>query len=156
MNVVVFTLNGREYGGDIAEIHSVRRYKGAVPVPDVIDYVEGVISLENRVVPLVNLRKKWGLPPQAEGKQQRMMIVNIQGHLIGFLVDSVAHVLPVQEGEIAPPDEILKEAHYLSGVVRKDDRLILLVDLKKLINAGDRTHLDAVHARVEIRGNDGA
>lgn len=151
MITVIFNLAGREYGVRIDQVREVIRMRKITPVPDAADFVEGVISLRGRVVTLVNLRQKLGLERKAVDKGARVVVTEIEGRIIGMIVDGVKDVTNISEENIAPPDEALKEASYLKGIARLNDRMILIADIGKLLSGDDRAGIDMVAGRVEIR-----
>ena len=155
MNLVLFKIADKEYGVDIKQVLQVIRMKAPVRVPEAAQFVEGVITVGGKVVPLVNLRKKMGLSSEVFTKSGRILLTETEGHLIGVMVDSVTDVIAVERGSITPPDDILKDARYLLGVVKLGNRLILAADMAKVLNADERTSINDVRGRVEIRKKGG-
>lgn len=151
MKLAIFTLAGKEYGVDIKDIKEVIRMRKITPIPDAAAYVEGVMSLRGRVVPLINLRKKLGLEIKNNMHLSRIIVTDLKAKSVGMIVDGVSDVLKVEDENITPPDEALKDAEYLTGVARVGKRLILLVDIGKFL-AGEATKSIAnVHKRVEVK-----
>ena len=151
MKITVFALADKEYGVDISQVLEVIRMREITPVPDAADSVAGVISLRGKVIPVVGLRKKLGLEEKALSKLNRMIITHVNSHTVGVIVDSVSDVLSIEEAEITPPDEILKKAKYLIGVGKTGKRLILLVEMEKLLSEKEKTSISKVEKRVEVR-----
>jgi len=124
MKILVFSIGGKDYGADITQVREVIRMRKVTRVPEAVAFVEGVISLRGRVIPLINLRKKLGMEPQ-EVPSNRIVVTTIQNHWTGILVDEVKTVMTLRPEDITQPDEILKNAAYLTGVVKWEGRLVL-------------------------------
>lgn len=155
MNLVIFRMADKEYGADLKQVRQVIRMREVTPVPDAAGFVEGVISLKGRVVPLINLYKKMGLTGQKASSWNRIMITELEGSPIGVLVDTVSDVISIEPAAITAPDDVLKDAGYLSGVARLDNRLVLVVDMEKLLGGEDRNSINEVHKRVELKKKGG-
>lgn len=155
MHLLCFNLEDREYGVDIGNIRQVKRIKAVTPIPQAMDFIEGVVSLRGRVVPIINLRKKLGLSKSENISLNRVLITESSGHVLGIAVDSVIGVVSIDKSNIEQPDEILKKAEYLVGVGKIEKRLILIVDIEKLLSGEDRTGIQDIHNKVELkrRGN---
>ena len=154
MKIVIFKLEDKEYGVEIEQIREVIRMKEFTPVPDAAEFVEGVIILRGEVVPLISLRKKLSLCEVKSSKQNRILVTEIDSHSIGVVVDSVSDVVVFDEASITSPDDLLKEANYLIGVGRIGERLILIVDIKKLLEDKGKEGIKEIYNRVEIRKKD--
>jgi purine-binding chemotaxis protein CheW len=151
MKVVIFTVKGKEYGVDIANVRQVIRMKEIVPVPDAADFVEGVICLRTKVVPVVNLSKKLGMKDDRPDRWARIIVTQLEGHTIGVVVDMVTDVITIDPASISAPDDVLKDAGYLIGVAKIGPRLILIADIDKLLSADERTSIEKVSDRVEVK-----
>jgi purine-binding chemotaxis protein CheW len=151
MKIVIFSLAGREYGVDIRDVKEVIRQRKVTPVPEAAHFVEGVIMLRGEVVTLINLSKKLGVAQAENQAASRIIITQQESHLLGMLVDGVSGVTSVEEGLISAPDEALKEASYLKGLIKLDKRVVLLMDLEKLFSPEEKTGIGAVESRVEIK-----
>lgn len=150
MKILIFSLGEKDYGVDITQIREVIRKRKVTPVPETAAFVEGVISLRGKVIPLINLRKKLGMRSQ-EVPSNRIVITTIKNHWTGILVDEVKTVMTLNPGDITQPDEVLKSAVYLTGVTKWEGRLILLVDLAGFLRAEESEGLQKVHERVEVK-----
>ncbi|MCX5679990.1 MAG: chemotaxis protein CheW [Candidatus Omnitrophica bacterium] len=151
MELVIFRLADKEYGADIRQIRQVIRMREVTPVPDSAAFVEGVISLHGKVIPLVSLRKKMGVSAEKPSRWSRIIVTTLDSNLIGVVVDTVSDVISVETASITPPDDVLKNASYLEGVAKLFNRLILIVNIEKLLTKDDRIGIDEVHKKVEIR-----
>lgn len=154
MKTVIFNLADKEYGVDITQVREVVRLRKITPVPDAADFVEGVISLRGKVVTLVNLRRKLGLAKIDPGRQSRIIITEIENRLVGVIVDGVSEVLDLNQESITAPDEALRQAKYLSGIAKINNRIILIVDAAQLLSSEDKVSIDSVFQKVVVRKNE--
>ncbi|MDD5226198.1 MAG: chemotaxis protein CheW [Candidatus Omnitrophica bacterium] len=149
MKILVFSIGDKDYGADIAQIREVIRMRKVTRVPEAAAFVEGVISLRGRVIPLINLRKKLGMKSE-EVPSNRIVVTTIQNHWTGILVDQVKTVMTLKPEDIAKPDEVLQSVAYLVGVTKWEGRLILLVDITGFLRGEESDGLRKVQERVEI------
>ncbi len=153
MKVLIFSVGEKDYGADITQVREVIRRRKVTPVPEAAAFVEGVISLRGRVIPLINLRKKLGREPQ-EVASNRIVVTTIQNHWTGILVDQVKDVVTFKPEAITKPDEVLQGAAYLVGVTKWEGRLVLLINLTELLKGEEKESLQKVQERVEIKKKD--
>lgn len=151
MHLLCFDLADKEYAVNIESVREVRRVKQVTPIPKALDFIEGVISLKGRVVPIINLRKKLGLPSVKSTSFNRVLITESNNHVLGIAVDSVLGVTAIDKANMEPPDEVLKKAEYLIGVGKIAKRLILIIDIEKLLSGEEKSGILDVHKRIEIR-----
>lgn len=151
MHLILFNLFEKEYGVDIKNISRVIRMKAVIPVPEAPNFVEGVINFHGKVVPLINLRKKMGMKDAGSKEWNRILILQIGEHLVGALVDKVTDVINIDDANIAPPEDVLKEVEYLIGVAKLDERLILVINIEKMLTGEDRKNISTVHEKIEIK-----
>jgi purine-binding chemotaxis protein CheW len=132
---VVARLGGQHYGIGISDVNQIIRALEPTPIPGMHGNIEGIINLRGRIIPVVDLRPKFGLPAVendgATARDSRIIVVNLHGHDIGLFVDAVSEVLAIQEDVVETPDNLVLnfDASYLSGIAKLGDRLILLLDL---------------------------
>ena len=150
MKIVVFSVADKDYGADISQVREVVRMRKVTPVPDAASFIEGVISLRGKVIPLINLRKKLGFESKS-GDSNRIIVTKIQDSWLGIRVDQVKDVVTVKSEDITQPDEVLRGAAYLVGVTKWQGKVILLVDLTGFLRGEESAGLQRVHERVEIK-----
>lgn len=150
-HLLSFLLADKEYAVFIDSVREVRRIKAVTPVPQAMDFIEGVVSLKGKVVPIINLRKKLGLPSISQTTLNRVLITEIDSHILGIAVDNVIGVTNISESHIEPPDEVLKKAGYLSAVGRSGKRLILIIDIARLLSDEETAGINTIHKKIEIR-----
>ena len=151
MYLLRFSLADKEYAVNIDSVREVRRIKNVTPIPQALDFIEGVVSLRGRVIPIISLRKKLRLPPAEKKDLNRVLITESNDHILGIAVDNVIGVTAIDESNIEKPDDVLNKAQYLIGVAKFGKQLILIVDMDKLLSGEDRTSLQEVHKKVELR-----
>jgi len=136
---VIFKIEGQDYGIEIEYVHEIDRLKEVVicPVPKAPEYVEGIINLRGEVVPVIDLRKKLGLPEREAGRETRILIVKMENKTIGLLVDMVLKVLNIDEKYINGTPEEIKDVNtrFFSGIVQMDEMLIFLVNIKEILGS---------------------
>ena len=150
MRAVIFRIADRLYALDIGQVREVTRLKKIVPVPDAAGFVEGVMSIRGKVVTLINLRRKLGFERKEPDRTMRIIVTEIEGRIIGMMVDGVTEVIHIHRENITAPDETLKEASYLTGIAKIGNRIILVADAEKLLSGEDKAGIDSVATRVEI------
>jgi purine-binding chemotaxis protein CheW len=151
MRLLCFDLADKEYAVSIESVREVRRLRSVTPIPKALDFIEGVVSLRGRIIPIMNLRKKLGLSGSDNRSFNRVIITESNGHMLGVVVDSVIGVLDVDKTDIEPPDEVLKKAEYLTGVGKAAKRLILIIDIERLLSGAEKSSIAEVHKKIEIR-----
>lgn len=134
LQLVSFML-GEDYGVPIEQVQEIIRVGSITLVPNSPEYMEGVINLRGKILPVLNLRKRLKIRDAGITKASRIVVAEINGKVIGLLVDSVSHVLKVQKDVIEPPpEEVLEiDTDYIKGVGKLGERLIILLDLERLL-----------------------
>src|SRR5512133_71255 len=132
-HLVTFQLGKEEYGVEIASVQEIIRAADITPVPGAPTHVRGVINLRGKIIPVVDLRKRFGLTDEGAGEDQRIIVVEIGAKRIGMLVDSVSQVIKVPSGvvEEMPEEAVGVDENYIKGVGKLDDRLIIILDLNR-------------------------
>ena len=102
IQLVSFNLDQEEYGVDVLKVREIIRMPTVTRVPNTPHYVEGVINLRGKVIPIISMRKKFGLLEVENDKQTRIMVMDVDGELMGFIVDAVSEVIRISGSEIQP------------------------------------------------------
>ena len=144
--LVIFDLAEEHYGVDIAAVEGIIKMQDITTVPHAPEFVEGVTNLRGEVLPVVDLRKRFELPPSEETIDTRIVVVELQTGKVGVIVDDVSEVLQVPADAIEPPSPIIAgiESAMLMGIAKVEDRLIILLDLVKLLSAEEQAALKSV------------
>jgi purine-binding chemotaxis protein CheW len=134
-HLATFFLDREEYGVDVRQVQEIRRMSEITTVPRAPEFIRGVINLRGRILPVLDLKRKLGLGEVEAGRATRIVVVRVGERLLGLLVDGASQVLKVAVSHIEPPpEEVLeKGGDYIRGVAKLDDRLIILVDLGRLL-----------------------
>lgn len=132
---VTFRLEGETYGINVMQVQEVLRYSEIAPVPGAPPYVMGIINLRGNVVTVIDTRHRFGLPEPQITDNTRIVIIETDAHVIGIMVDSVSEVVYLKESEIETAPNVGNEesAKFIQGVCHKNDELLILIDLNKLL-----------------------
>ncbi len=144
VQVATFCLGSEEYGVDISQIQEIIRMVEITRVPRTPDFVEGVINLRGQLIPIIDLRKRFGMERIEPTKSSRVIVTDIGTKRIGMIVDSASEVLTIPLESIEQAPEIIAgvDADYLQGVGKIGDRLIILLDLTMVISGTQRRDLE--------------
>lgn len=141
--LVVFNIGNESYGVEIDSVESIIKMQDITKLPHAPEFVEGVTNLRGSVVPIVDLRKRFGLEFAEPTRDTRIMIINMGGSLVGMVVDSVTQVVRISEDAIEPPPQMSVTANsvFIKGIAKYDNMLIILLDLKKVLSNEERDRL---------------
>ncbi len=145
IQVVSFKLGSEEYGVDIAQVQEINRMVAITHVPRAPLFMEGVINLRGQLIPIIDLRTRFGMPRAEHTKHTRIVVTEIGTKRVGMVVDSVSEVLRLDTDQIEPAPEMITgvETEYIRGVGKIEDRLIILLDLARIISSGERRELES-------------
>jgi len=150
--LVVFDLSTEAYGVDIGAVREIIRLQDITKVPRTPEFVEGVINLRGKVIPVVDLRKRFGLPAEEESKENRIVVVDIGAQDIGVIVDAVTEVLRIATDSVEPPSSVITTAdsEYLLGIAKLDSRLIILLDLEQVLTEVEHNSLQEMDLTAQV------
>ncbi len=148
LQLVVFGIGRELYGVGIESVHEIVKVPEITTVPDSPAFLDGVINLRGKIVPVVDLRKRFNLPCAERTKTSRVLITESSGRLVGLLVDSVSEVLKTPPDAVEAPPEMISSVglEYITGVAKVESRLIILLDLGKVLNVDDMKKMATVQA----------
>ena len=137
--VLVFVLGKDEYAVDILKVQEIRGYEKVTPLPAAPDYLKGVVNLRGVIVPVIDLRVKFGMANPAYDSFTVVIILRIAARVIGIVVDGVSDVIRLAPGDVkaAPEFGSVVDASFLAGLAIQDERMILLVDIEKFLSSGE-------------------
>jgi len=146
--LVVFQLGAELYGVEIARVHEIIRLQTVTRVPHAPAFVEGVINLRGKVIPVVDLRRRCGLPMADHTRASRIVVIEIGDQVVGIVVDGVSEVLRVNKGTIEPPSPVVAgiESDYLHGIAKLPERLVILLNLDRVLARDERRALETAAA----------
>jgi purine-binding chemotaxis protein CheW len=135
LQLVSFTVGNEEFGVDILKVQEINRMLDVTRIPNSPAHVVGVINLRGKVIPVVDLRQRFGMQQKVQDKSTRIVVVELSGRVIGFVVDAVNEVLRIPSSVTEPPPRIVTgvEAEYITAVGKLEDRLLILLNLEKLL-----------------------
>jgi purine-binding chemotaxis protein CheW len=140
--LVTFHLDGEEFAVDILKVQEIIRMMDLTRVPNTPEFIQGVINLRGKVVPVIGLRQRFGLPHREGDAQSRIVVVEVAGTVAGLVVDSVSEVLRISEAVVEPPPKLVRmDRDYISGVGKLPDRLLMLLDVDRLMNDAEKEQL---------------
>lgn len=145
MQFVIFNISNEEFAIDIKKVKEIIRVKKSTRIPQAPSFIQGVINLRGDVIPVVDLRKRFGLDATEITNETRTVIVEIRDDLLGLIVDAVTEVLRIDEEEIEPPPNNIAglKAEYISGVGKVDERLLIILNIEKLLTSEERLKLES-------------
>jgi purine-binding chemotaxis protein CheW len=152
VQVVSFKLGSEEYGVDIAQVQEINRMVAVTHVPRAPQFMEGVINLRGQLIPIIDLRARFGMPRTEHTKNTRIVVTEVGAKRVGMVVDSVSEVLRLATDQIEDAPEMITgvETEYIRGVGKIEDRLIILLDLAKIISGSEKRELES--AEMETAG----
>lgn len=139
LQLVSFKIGSEEFGVDILRVQEIIRMVEITKVPQAPIYVEGVINLRGRVIPVIDLRKRLNLELAEMDKNTRIVVVDIGGNIMGMIVDSVSEVLRLPSNTIEPPPDLVSgiDSDHISGVAKLEDRLLIFLDLSRIVSSDE-------------------
>ena len=142
--IVTFRLGEELFAADIFSVERVLRYTAPTPVPNVPEWIEGVIDYQGRVVPVINLRRRFELPDAPLAGDARILVLTVEDEWVAATVDGVLDVSALDPSRLAPPPALFRglAASYVRGVVRRGERLVVFLDVPKVFATDERIVLD--------------
>ncbi|MCT4508369.1 MAG: chemotaxis protein CheW [Tepidibacter sp.] len=144
---VIFKLNDEEYGVDIMKVKEVSEVKEITKVPNTPDFVDGIINIRGDVTPIINLKKRFHLAEGIEfGEISRIIVANIEGRMIGFLVDDASQVISIEDTNIEPAPEIIagSDKEYIEGIGKVDSRMIIILNFEDVLDEDEKNSINSI------------
>jgi len=144
IQIVGFRIGRETFGLPIAMVREIVRVPEITSVPNAPEYIEGVINLRGRIIPVVDLRKRFGEKVVEASKKNRIVVVELETRAIGLIVNSASEVLKIPPSEIEAPHAVFQEGelNYITGVGKLRGRLVMLLDLSKILQRGELRRLE--------------
>ncbi|MGJ7564738.1 chemotaxis protein CheW [Variovorax sp. GB1R11] len=139
LEVVTFKLGEEEYGIDIQKVQELRGYDAVTRIANAPDYIKGVVNLRGIIVPIIDMRIKFKLGDPTYDQFTVVIVLNIGGRVVGMVVDSVSDVITLTGEQIKPAPEMgsVLDADYLIGLGTLDERMLILVDIDRLMSSDE-------------------
>jgi len=144
IKIVTFRLGDDLFAADIFAVERVLRYQVPTPIPNVPEWIEGVIEYQGRVLPVIDLRLRFEMEHKKPDNHTRILVFTAAGEWVAATVDQVVEVATVEGAQVAPPPELFRglDSAFLRGVVRRGERLLIFLDVGKLLSTNDRLILE--------------
>lgn len=136
---VVFKLGVEVFGLDINKVKEIIIYQDTTKLPGTGQQIEGVINLRGHIIPIYDLRKRFGFPEGKRNRDTRIVVVEVQDSTLGIIVDGVSEVLMIPAGVIEKPSAMIStgvDAKFIAGIAKTEEGLIILLNLEKVLNSG--------------------
>ncbi len=133
---VIFRLGEERYAVDILNVGGISEFRNVTKVPNAPYFIDGIINLRGDIIPIVNLKKRFNIAEKEADSDTRIIINNIKGKDIGFIVDEASQVIKIDDADIEDAPDIIKgaERQYISGVGKVADHIVILLDLEKILS----------------------
>lgn len=143
---LAFTLGQEEYGIDILKVQEIRGYESVTRIANAPEFIKGVVNLRGTIVPIVDMRIKFNLGTPVYDQFTVVIILNVAGRVVGMVVDSVSDVTTLAQEQIRPAPEMgtVFNSNYLIGLGTLDDRMLILVDIDKLMSSSEMGLIDTL------------
>jgi purine-binding chemotaxis protein CheW len=154
LHLVGFRVGRETFGVPIHLVHEIVRVPEITAVPEAPEYIEGVINLRGKIVSVLDLRKRFGEKEIASDRKNRVIVVEMDKKLVGLIVDAASEVLKVPAAEIENPPNVFEEGdlNYVTGVGKLKGRLIILIDLTKVLQRGELKRIGALAEAADAAG----
>lgn len=148
IQLVSFTIGDEEFGVDILKVQEINRMVDVTRVPNTPEYVDGVINLRGKVIPIIDLRRRFEMKRKEKDKNTRIIVVELAGKVLGFVVDAVSEVLRIPKSVTEPPPSIIAgiDAEYITAIAKLETRLLILLDLERVLTTEEHKEMEAVAA----------
>lgn len=149
--LVVFRLGSEEYGVDILQVQEIKRMLDITRVPQAPDFIEGVINLRGQIIPVLDLRRRFGFPAAERTADTRIIVVNIGELIIGLIVDTVLEVISLSKEAISPAPALVTgiDNDFLSGIGDLGERLLIILNLEKILAVDEFGDLQDFSQQIE-------
>jgi len=153
LQIVGFRIGDETYGVRISAVREIVRVPAITAVPNAPDYIEGVINLRGKIIPVMDLRKRFGIKNVEPNKKNRILVVELENKVLGLIVNSASEVLKIPPSDIEMPNTMFQEGEvsYVTGVGKLNGRLVILLDIGKLLQRGELRRLEPAVEPVTVQ-----
>ena len=146
LQLVSFKIGVEEFGVDILKVHEINRIMEITQVPNSPHYVEGIINLRGKIIPVISLRTRLNIEKKKYDSKTRIIVVEVRERVIGFIVDEVNEVLRISSDITEPPPEMVAgiNSEFITAVGKLEDRLLILLNLEKILSTKEYNELNRV------------
>ncbi|HEB91931.1 MAG TPA: chemotaxis protein CheW [Gammaproteobacteria bacterium] len=146
---LTFLLAGEEYGVDILRVQEIKGWNAVTPIPNTPEYIRGVINLRGTIVPIVDLRRRFGLEPMEYGPMTVVIVLKVmredKSRVMGIVVDAVSDVYNVQDESLKPAPDFgsVVNVDFVQGLATVDETMVIILDIDHLLNSGELAVMDS-------------
>lgn len=148
VQLVTFMLAEEEYGFQIEQVQEIIRMRNVkiTTIPNAPGFVEGVINLRGRMIPVVDLRMRFGMPSEERGRANRIVVINVEERTVGCVVDEVVEVIRVPRDTVEelPDLAVSIESDFIEGVARVEDRMVIVLDIKRMFSNDEQQSMESL------------
>lgn len=146
LQLVSFKIGEEEFGIDILQVQEINRMMEITKVPNAPHFVEGVVNLRGRIIPVVDFRTRIGMSKVEVDNKTRIIVVDLESQVVGFIVDEVSEVLRIPRDITEPPPPLIAgiNSDYITAVGKLEDRMLILLDLEKVFSTGEMKELESI------------
>jgi purine-binding chemotaxis protein CheW len=148
IQLVSFMLADEEYGVEVLKVREIIRMPTITKMPNVPQHVEGIINLRGKVIPIISMRRRFGLVENQNSSQTRIIIMDVVGSLTGFIVDAVSEVIRIHSSEIQPPPSMVLSGgigqEFITGVFNHAERLLIIMDIDRMFSEDERESFSVI------------
>jgi len=147
--LVIFELGAEHFGIDIASVEGINKMLDITKIPKAPGYMLGITNLRGSVLPVIDLQKRFGMVEQAQTNETRIVVANMDGVKIGMVVSAVSEVLTIDDDVVEPPPPMVSNinSEFIVGVAKIDKRLVILLDLAKVLTADEKAQVTNMAVR---------
>lgn len=153
VQLVVFSLNNEQCGADTLQVQEIVKYQEATKIPEMPKFIEGIINLRGKVVPVINLNKRFELGETAITGSTKIIVTKINESYVGFMVNDVSEIIRLNDEEIEVTPEIIQKtgSTYLRGVGKKGQQLISILDLPAILTHNEAEKIESLDIKQDNR-----
>ena len=144
IQLVSFMVAGEEYGVEVLRVREIIRLPEITKMPNTPAHIEGIINLRGQVIPIISMRKRFGILDSDHSSQTRIIVMDMDGGLNGFIVDAVSEVIRIRASEIQPPPSVVSGGmgqEFITGVINHAERLLVVMDVDRMFSDDERVSL---------------
>lgn len=145
MKFIIFKLNNQSFGVNVQQVISIERLTPLTKVPGTADFIKGIMQLRGEITPVLDLKERLSMEQGvAATEDNRIIMINVNDIQIGLVVDEATEVMDIDSSAIEPPSEFIRgvEQEYIKGIAKIDQRLLILLDLEKVVNPSEMGHME--------------
>jgi len=138
IQLVSFKLDREEYGVEVLKVREIIRLPAITTMPNSAQHIEGIVNLRGKVIPIISMRKRFGLQESENDSHTRIIIMDVEGSQTGFVVDGVSEVIRIRRSEVQPPPPMVVSGGasqaFITGVINHAERMLIILDVDRMFN----------------------